>query len=112
VQKLRLHAAEAGGVFGAFVRWVVQKLSLHAAEPGGVSGRAVVRWVVQKLRLHAAEAGGVLTPGGPLDAGKFRNADQIAGDRTLVPLSTTRSMATATRTPFPATQKLHRDLPT
>jgi hypothetical protein len=36
VQKLRLHEAEAGGVLGAFERWVVQKLSLHDAKACGV----------------------------------------------------------------------------
>jgi hypothetical protein len=37
VPKLRLHAAEAGGVLDPLVRWVVQKLSLHNAKESVVS---------------------------------------------------------------------------
>ena len=36
VQKLRLRAAEAGGVLDRLVRWVVQKLSFHADKACGV----------------------------------------------------------------------------
>jgi len=40
--KLKLHAAEAGGVSGVFGYGGSGKLKLHAAEAGGVSASGVV----------------------------------------------------------------------
>ena len=35
-EKLRLHAAEAGGIYGFGGACVSEKLKLHAAEAGGI----------------------------------------------------------------------------
>ena len=59
--KLRLHAAEADGVWSDFARSVLAvKLRLHTAEADGV-WRSFLEglFLAVKLKLHAAESDGV-----------------------------------------------------